>query len=96
MGRGRCIPFAGGFICGVKAKSCTAPNCRGDVVAECDWKLHRVEDGKRVYTGKTCNRGLCAKHRGAVGFHADGPHAGQEKNLCPAHLAEARRLGFVK
>lgn len=81
-----CIPIPGGIACGVRRRYCKTPGCRNPLVAECDWKLHKVVDGKRVYTGKTCDAGMCEQHRGRVDA---------ERDLCPPHMKIAREHGWV-
>lgn len=88
----RVIPIGGGFAIacgpGSRPKQCKAPGCGRPSIALCDWKLHRVgDDGKRVYTGKTCDAPMCEVHRFSVGTN---------KDLCGPHLKMADEQGFVQ
>ena len=93
----KCTRTPFGFVCGPdRRKRCKTPECRGKVVAECDWRLHKIVDGVKQYTGKTCDRGMCERCRTTVGVHEDGPHKGEPKDLCPAHHGEAVRRGYIR
>jgi hypothetical protein len=78
-----------GIACGGRSRAtpCKAANCGVRSSKLCDWRLHQVMDGKKVYTGKTCDMALCAQHAHAVG---------KDKDLCPAHFAAAKAAGWVK
>lgn len=92
-----CNRIPGGFICtrGSRKRCKTPGHGERRAVAECDWKLHRIVDGAKEYTGKTCDAGLCEGCRKTVGRHETGRHAGEPKDLCPAHYAEAARKGYL-
>jgi hypothetical protein len=93
-----CHFFSGGVVCSgrTRRKRCKTPGHRDRwAVADCDWKLHEIVDGQKRYTGKTCDAGLCDGCRKTVGRHETGPHAGEPKDLCPAHYAEAARRGYL-
>lgn len=94
-----CHFFSGGVVCTgrQRRKRCKTPG-HGDrwAAADCDWKLHRIgEDGRKEFTGKTCDAPMCEGCRKTVGRHETGPHAGEPKDLCPAHFAEAQRMGYL-
>jgi hypothetical protein len=86
-----------GVVCGgPRPKPCkVGGNCGARSVALCDWKLHQVVDGKRVYNGKTCDMPLCESHRTKVGVHRGGEHDGESKDLCPAHHRRAQLEGLA-
>lgn len=85
----RPINLGGGsyaIVCGrgPKPKPCASPGCTKPSVALCDWRLHKLVDGKREYTGKTCDAPMCEQHRNRVGT---------DKDLCAPHLTMARAQG---
>ena len=49
--------------------------CHTAASVTCPWKQFHIEEGERVYTGKTCGLGICDKH----GVEVKG------KRLCPWH-----------
>lgn len=72
----------------MRPASCSIPSCRLAGPATCCWKTSRMEDGERVYTGKTCGLHLCAVHvRSVAGKHFCLWHS--EK--ATAYLAEGKR-----
>lgn len=64
---------------------CTEVGCSENVVALCDWPLA----GKAV--GKTCSRGVCARHRKAQPPNPDG----SQRDYCPAHDRAAKAQGSL-
>lgn len=88
-----CTPFRNGdgsvtgIVCTKSRRvRCRVPGCSKWSTKLCDWKLHKVEAGKRAFTGKTCDMPLCADH-------AKSP--APDKDLCPAHWKLACEAGFV-
>lgn len=63
-----------------KCATCHIPNA-----GACPWKLSRIEDGAKVYTGKACGVGVCGKH----GVEVKG------KRLCPWHGLMASEMGLT-
>jgi hypothetical protein len=84
-----CIPFKDGIVCTgrPRRRRCKVPGCIDWSVALCDWKLHEVVDGKRIYTGETCDLPVCPRHR-----HQVGP----DKDLCTPHHELGRQQGLVR
>ncbi len=73
-----CQPLpGGGFICGRREsrQPCQSVGCDRPHVALCDFPLEGAAKGK------TCDRKMCASHRGKVG---------PDRDYCPAHLALAK------
>lgn len=67
---------------GVSNTKCQVPSCRLAGPATCAWKMHTIEEGERVYTGKACGLRLCAVHVRTV----------NGKHLCLWHATKADQL----
>lgn len=63
---------------------CCAGTCPNPVTATCPWRLFRIEEGERVYTGKRCDLALCDEHGTVV----------SGKRLCKWHGMKAGEMGL--
>jgi hypothetical protein len=84
-----------GIVCTTRPRRsrCAVPGCRDWCEVLCDWKLHKLVDGKREYTGDTCDRKLCLRHRHQVARGLRGET--ESKDLCPEHHAAAKAQGLI-
>lgn len=66
-----------------KSKCCSG-TCPKPVAHKCPWKLFRIEEGARVFTGEKCGLALCGEHCTLV----------NGKALCLWHGSKAKEMGF--
>lgn len=63
---------------------CCSGTCPNPVTATCPWRLFRIEEGQRVYTGRKCDLPLCETHSFEVAT----------KPLCAWHAKIAGEMGY--
>lgn len=66
------------------AVKCCSATCAKPVSAKCAWRLFKVEEGERVYTGRKCDLPLCDSHSFRVAT----------KPLCAWHCTIAGEMGY--
>lgn len=66
------------------SKGCCGGTCKRRVTAKCPWRLYRIEEGKREYTGKRCDLEICDEHQTVV----------SGKPLCKWHGMKAGEMGL--